>query len=56
MKAMIWINYGPPEVLQLQEVAKPAPRDHEVLNAVYSSHHDRTRTLGKHWRHAIVRC
>lgn len=31
MKAIVWTRYGPPEGLQLQEVATPAPRDHEVL-------------------------
>ncbi|MCI4336682.1 MAG: NAD(P)-dependent alcohol dehydrogenase [Thermoplasmata archaeon] len=31
MKAIVWTEYGPPEVLQLQDVAKPVPRKNELL-------------------------
>ncbi|MEZ4711248.1 MAG: hypothetical protein R3A44_28880 [Caldilineaceae bacterium] len=37
MSAIVWTNYGSADVLQLKEVAKPLPKENEVLIRIHAT-------------------
>ena len=49
MKAIVCTKYGPPDVLQLNEVKKPVPKNHEILIKVHATPVSFGDTLVRHF-------
>ncbi|MBL7913267.1 MAG: NAD(P)-dependent alcohol dehydrogenase [Bacteroidia bacterium] len=55
MKASVNTKYGPPEVLEVKEVAKPLPKDNEVLIKIHATTVNRTDCGFRNPEYFIVR-
>ena len=55
MKAAVYENYGPPEIVQIKEISKPSIKDNEVLIKVHASTVNRTDCGFRSAEYFIVR-
>lgn len=55
MKAIVYSNYGTPDVLHLEELAKPVPEENEVLVKVYATSVNFGDLLARRIRYATSR-
>jgi NADPH:quinone reductase-like Zn-dependent oxidoreductase len=55
MKAVVYTQYGPPEVLQIKDVPKPEPKKNEVLVKIHATTVNRTDTGFRQPEYIIVR-
>jgi NADPH:quinone reductase-like Zn-dependent oxidoreductase len=55
MRAAVYTTYGPPEIVQLEEVEKPVPQSNEVLIKIYATTVNRTDCGFRSAEYFIVR-
>lgn len=57
MKAQVLTKYGPPEILELQEVPRPSPGEHEVLVKIHATainDYDWSSVTGKPYLYRLI--
>ena len=53
MKAITYSNYGPPDVLRLEDVEKPVPKDDEILIRVQAAETTKTDCEMRRFKFAV---